>query len=214
MRADIAGRLSVVDRKKPTGSRGRGDAREIWVATRGGGSEGHASQPPRPRARLARVSRLAGRLGARLLACWGARVCGMGPPKSKGSRQSSTDIDWYPSSHTPVIMRPAPTIDNIKDSNANTILTLSPVASAVNDVQISNAAASSYPTLTAIGSDTHIGIGMIMKGAGTLVISVPTTLTPEEVAALVAFLAAEEAGFITGQVYVVDGGRMSKLSLP
>ncbi len=37
---------------------------------------------------------------------------------------------------------------------------------------------------------------------------------PEEVAALVAFLAAEEAGFITGNVYTVDGGRMSKLSLP
>lgn len=37
---------------------------------------------------------------------------------------------------------------------------------------------------------------------------------PEEVAALVAFLAAEESGFITGQVYVVDGGRMAKLSLP
>lgn len=43
---------------------------------------------------------------------------------------------------------------------------------------------------------------------------VTRTGTPEEVAALVAFLAAEEAGFITGQVYVVDGGRMSKLSLP
>lgn len=38
--------------------------------------------------------------------------------------------------------------------------------------------------------------------------------SPEEVAALVAFLAAEEAGFITGQVYIVDGGRMTKLSLP
>ncbi|KAB8126120.1 SDR family oxidoreductase [Gracilibacillus oryzae] len=38
--------------------------------------------------------------------------------------------------------------------------------------------------------------------------------TPEEVAALVAFLAAEEAGFITGQVYTVDGGRMTQLSLP
>lgn len=37
---------------------------------------------------------------------------------------------------------------------------------------------------------------------------------PEEVASLVAFLAADEAGFITGQVYTVDGGRMTKLSLP
>ncbi|WP_245183481.1 SDR family NAD(P)-dependent oxidoreductase [Lentibacillus salicampi] len=40
------------------------------------------------------------------------------------------------------------------------------------------------------------------------------TGTPEDVAALVAFLAASEAGFITGQVYTVDGGRASKLSLP
>ncbi|WP_422040417.1 SDR family NAD(P)-dependent oxidoreductase [Roseibium sp.] len=37
---------------------------------------------------------------------------------------------------------------------------------------------------------------------------------PQEVAALVAFLAAEESGFITGQTYVVDGGRMTRLSLP
>lgn len=40
------------------------------------------------------------------------------------------------------------------------------------------------------------------------------TGSPQEVAALVAFLAAEESGFITGQVYTVDGGRMVKLSLP
>ena len=37
---------------------------------------------------------------------------------------------------------------------------------------------------------------------------------PEEVAALAAFLAAEESGFVTGQVWTVDGGRMAKLSLP
>ena len=38
--------------------------------------------------------------------------------------------------------------------------------------------------------------------------------TTEEVAALTAFLASEESAFITGQIYTIDGGRMTKLSLP
>lgn len=37
---------------------------------------------------------------------------------------------------------------------------------------------------------------------------------PEEVAALICWLASEEASFVTGQVWTIDGGRMSKLSLP
>lgn len=38
--------------------------------------------------------------------------------------------------------------------------------------------------------------------------------TPDDVASLAAFLGSEEAAFITGEIYRIDGGRMAKLSLP
>jgi NAD(P)-dependent dehydrogenase (short-subunit alcohol dehydrogenase family) len=33
--------------------------------------------------------------------------------------------------------------------------------------------------------------------------------TPEDVAALAAFLASDDAAYITGQGYIIDGGRLS-----
>ncbi len=43
---------------------------------------------------------------------------------------------------------------------------------------------------------------------------VERTGRPEEIAGLVRWLVSEEAAFVTGQVWTVDGGRMSQLSLP
>ncbi|MGR3452414.1 SDR family NAD(P)-dependent oxidoreductase [Pseudooceanicola sp.] len=40
------------------------------------------------------------------------------------------------------------------------------------------------------------------------------TGAPDEIAALVVFLASAEASFITGQIFTADGGRMAQLSLP
>lgn len=40
------------------------------------------------------------------------------------------------------------------------------------------------------------------------------TGTPEEVARLIVWLASDEASFVTGQVWTIDGGRMTRLALP
>lgn len=43
---------------------------------------------------------------------------------------------------------------------------------------------------------------------------VERTGSPEDLVALVTWLAPDDAGFVTGYLYAVDGGRMARLSLP
>jgi len=54
------------------------------------------------------------------------------------------------------------------------------------------------------GGDVETGKTMIMNALGGIPIGRPTK--PEEVASLIAFLASDRAGTITGTEYVIDGG--------
>ena len=54
------------------------------------------------------------------------------------------------------------------------------------------------------GGDMEEGRAMIMKSLGGIPIGRPST--PDEVASLIAFLASDRAGTITGTEYVIDGG--------
>ncbi len=40
------------------------------------------------------------------------------------------------------------------------------------------------------------------------------TCRPDEVARLICLLATDEAGFVTGQIHTIDGGRTARLALP
>lgn len=54
------------------------------------------------------------------------------------------------------------------DSNGNSILALSPIASSVNQVEIENAATTDSPALRATGSDTNIDLRLGAKGTGAV----------------------------------------------
>ena len=72
-----------------------------------------------------------------------------------------------------------PAIGNsIKDINGNTLLAFNPVASAVNNFQISNDAASGTPQLRMVGTDTNIALMLRPKGTGATQIYADTGVTP------------------------------------
>lgn len=57
----------------------------------------------------------------------------------------------------------------ILDSNANEVLIVDSVSSAVNYVEITNAATGDGPILEAAGSDTNIDLNLVAKGSGSVV---------------------------------------------
>ena len=69
----------------------------------------------------------------------------------------------------------------ILDTTGNELINLTATASAVNELTLANAAASSSPTWTASGADTNIGINSILKGTGSAVFS-STTATTDSIA--------------------------------
>lgn len=57
-------------------------------------------------------------------------------------------------------------VNSINDNNGAAILDVSPVASAVNQVVLSNAATSNHPGLSTAGTDTNINLSLAGKGTG------------------------------------------------
>jgi hypothetical protein len=57
---------------------------------------------------------------------------------------------------------------SILDTNGNEIFILTAVASAVNEVTISNNITANNPTITASGGDTNVGINFVTKGTGVV----------------------------------------------
>jgi hypothetical protein len=64
----------------------------------------------------------------------------------------------------------APKIDQINDTNGNAVVILSYAASAVNQLTVSNAAASGTPSISATGTDSNIDLRLAPKGTGSVVV--------------------------------------------
>jgi hypothetical protein len=65
----------------------------------------------------------------------------------------------------------------VADSNNNELLSFTTTASAVNQLNITNAATTGAPTLSAAGGDTNIGITLASKGTGVVRALVETSAT-------------------------------------
>lgn len=82
----------------------------------------------------------------------------------------------------------------LQDSNGNNLIAFpSTVTSAVNYIQISNAATTGFPSFTASGTDTNISISVIGKGTGGLIVPDGTAANPG-----LRFNGSQTTGLFTG----------------
>lgn len=90
----------------------------------------------------------------------------------------------------------------IKDANSNYVTKYSTTASAVNHLQLKNAATSDGPTISAIGADTNIDLNISPKGAGSIVLGKTTANTFASSGATIT------GGTVTGitDLAIADGG--------
>jgi hypothetical protein len=79
----------------------------------------------------------------------------------------------------------------IADSNNNELISFTTTASAVNQINIANAATGGAVNLSAVGSDTNISIALTPKGAGTVGIG---TTSPSQALHVMGNIRADSAG--------------------
>ena len=58
--------------------------------------------------------------------------------------------------------------DGIIDDSSNEQLVFAKTASAVNHVQVTNAATSNHPAISAVGDDTNVNLNLVPKGTGVI----------------------------------------------
>jgi hypothetical protein len=70
---------------------------------------------------------------------------------------------------SPTISSPTITTE-ILDANGASFLTMTPIASAVNNIEMKNAVATDNPEISVTGTDTNINLSVTSKGTGSVVI--------------------------------------------
>lgn len=85
----------------------------------------------------------------------------------------------------------SPKINEIDDTNGNTVIGLGAVASAVNNIQVSGSATTAAPSISTVGADTNVSLNLVTKGTASFV-----TLSPGNVIGLKVVTSASAVNYV------------------